>query len=163
MGSHSGIARGLVKYESKGVKRLTLEGQEEMEELLKCGCTEAEIADYFCLDIEEIKAFLAPDGQCYEMGRYCRADLKKRVRQMQLDVGANNAAAAKLLGMHILGQPKEPAPEEPDGAQRVIDGMPNRDMTPDEWLHQFGPRSADQRPVSEQLKDLAQAGEDGAQ
>lgn len=148
------MSQGWLKYESKGVMRFTEKGQEELKDLLLCGCTTEEIADYFCISVDQVEELTGPGGQCHELRRWCTADLKRRVRKMQLAVGADNAAAAKLLGMHILGQPREPAPSMQDKIQRVIDGMPDLDKTPEEWLHQFGPQDGPAPTVTEQLRKI---------
>lgn len=160
---YSGVGRGLLRKRAGGELAFTEEGLAELEEMLLVGSPIEECADFFTVETKWLKEQLTGDNApLADLYRYCQATLRRKVRKMQIDNGDVNASILKHLGTHVLGQPKD-APVVPDDPTRsVIGALPDFDMAPEMWRHQFGPPegASTNESTIEKLRRMAALGDE---
>lgn len=161
MTQFSGQAHGWIKFESGRGKIITKDGQIELASMLSVGMSLEEIADFFTCDLEYLEEQCGPGGPQNELYRYATATYKRAVREAQISLAKDNAAMAKHLGAHALGQPRDPVPDDPNLADAVIGTDPEYAGDPEDWLGKFKPEGQTSSTI-EQIKKMTGANSSAA-
>lgn len=124
-------------------------------ELATLGSSSREIASYLRVTRLWLQNRLDEDHELYDdriatVYQNGQGDYVKRLRKYQMNLAQVSAPMAIHLGKHALGQRDKVEIEH--NHVHVIGTMPDREQTPEAWLHQYGPR--DQKVLEQQPRKL---------
>jgi hypothetical protein len=147
------MAQGFLRYQGDEL-RFTREGISEFVRLLEAGMSIPDCADYFVVDLKFLERLLKSGEQLHEAYRHATAKHKLAIREAQLSVARDNAAMAKHLGQHTLGQPEKPVAKDPSLTEKVVGGLPDWNASPEDWVAKNKP-SSDAGSTIERLKKIS--------
>lgn len=121
-------------------------GLAHVRELSALGQSEPEIAQYLRISKECIRQKLEPDHENFDQAVADARDdglheLKRRIREAQLNLTGTNAQMAIHMGRFHLGQ-KDVQEVQVTKRVHIVGTIPDYKEDPSKWLEKFGPAAA---------------------